>query len=243
MILFCLPSKRINKESILLYLPACFIKIEYCSIFFFTNLFIDLIFLSIYLKVYTILLGLKPKRHLLFSHFLYLLKEILILPPPGIFINFPYFHSLLWITFFFLSTIFSTGENKRFFFFLVDSSFILYFSTDFELTTAKIFNFRGIRYSKKNNFTDKIQQILPSKSVKNSDTLADQENPKNLLEELILNTTHPSSPHSQLQGEVFILQAQQALASLTETFGSNSIMYRLLSEKISTHPLLHSSFT
>lgn len=94
----------------------------------------------------------------------------------------------------------------------------------------------------KTNFTDKIQQILPSKSVKNSGTLVDQDNPKNLLEELILNTTHPSSPHSQLQEEVFILQAQQALASLTETFGSNSIMYRLLSEKISTHPLLHSSF-
>lgn len=146
-ILFCLPSKRINKESILLYLPACFIKIEYCSIFFFTNLFIDLIFLSIYLKVYTILLGLKPKHHLLFSHFLHLLKEILILPPPGIFINFSYFHSLLWITFFFLSTVFSTKENKWFFFFLVDSSFILYFSTDFELTTAKIFNFRGTRYA------------------------------------------------------------------------------------------------
>ncbi len=92
----------------------------------------------------------------------------------------------------------------------MDSSFILYFSTDFELTTAKIFNFRRTRYAKKTNFTDKIQQILPSKSVKNSDTLVDQENPKNLLEELILNTTHPSSPHSQLQGEVFILQAQQA---------------------------------
>ncbi|EKZ1045483.1 hypothetical protein [Enterococcus hirae] len=171
------------------------------------------------------------------------MKEILILPPPGIFINFPYFHSLLWITFFFLSTVFSTRENKRFFFFLVDSSFILYFSTDFELTTAKIFNFRGTRYVKKTNFTDKIQQILPSKSVKNSGTLVDQDNPKNLLEKLILNTTHPSSSHSQLQEEVFILQAQQALASLTETFGSNSIMYRLLPEKISTHPLLHSSFT
>lgn len=86
------------------------------------------------------LLGLKPKRHLLFSHFLHLLKEILILPPPGIFINFSYFHSLLWITFFFLSTIFSTGENKRFFFFLVDSSFMLYFSTAFELSITSIFN-------------------------------------------------------------------------------------------------------
>lgn len=85
------------------------------------------------------------------------------------------------------------------------------------------------RYAKKNNFTDKIQQILPSKSVKNSGTLVDQDNPKNLLEKLILNTTHPSS--------------QQALTSLTETFGSHSIMYRLLSEKISTHPPLHSSFT
>ncbi|EMF0258312.1 hypothetical protein SFB97_10700 [Enterococcus hirae] len=49
---------------------------------------------------------------------------------------------------------------------------------------------------------------------------------KNILEKLILNTTHPSS--------------QQALASLTETFGSNSIMYRLLSEKISIHSTLHS---
>ena len=122
----------------------------------------------------------------------------------------------------------------------MDSSFILYFSTDFELTTAKIFNFRGTLYAKKTNFTDKIQQILPSKSVKNSDTLVDQDNPKNLLEKLILNTTHPSSSHSQLQEEVFILQAQQALASLTETFGSNSIMYRLLSEKISIHSTLHS---
>lgn len=45
------------------------------------------------------------------------------------------------------------------------------------------------RYAKKNNFTDKIQQILPSKSVKNSGTLVDQDNPKNLLEKLILNTT------------------------------------------------------
>lgn len=92
---------------------------------------------------------------------------------------------------------------------------------------------------KKTKFTDKIQQISPSKSVKNSGTLVDQGNPKNLLEELILNITHPSSSYSQLQEEVFILQAQQALASLTETFGSNSIMHRLLSEKISTHSTLH----
>lgn len=85
----------------------------------------------------------------------------------------------------------------------------------------------------------KKKQISPSKLVKNSGTLVDQDNPKNLLEELILNTTPPSSIHSQLQKEVFIPQTQQALASLTETLGPNSIMHRLLSEKISTHSTLH----